>query len=560
MTLCLMQSCRFQTETVDVIVHNATIYQVDDAFSKAEAMAIKDGRIVAIGPEREIMNAYDAVKIVDAEKRAVYPGFIDAHCHFLAFALGKQDAQLYGAASNDAVIDLMIKYAPQRSSEWVLGRGWDQNNWKQSYAATIQWSGSLDSLIVPMPDRTKLDSLFPTTPVYLTRIDGHSALANGEALRRANINESTTVKGGEVVVINGKCTGLLIDNAMSLVERIIPDRTRGEKAEAMLKWQHECFKEGLTTLDEAGLLRPDVELIDSLQGIGQLKMRIYAMLSDDSLNYEYYLKKGIDTTSEKLTVRSFKFYADGALGSRGACLLSPYEDILQKYRRKEYGLMLKDEDYFRTRANQLLAGGWQMNTHAIGDSANRVILRLYGSMLQGSNDHRWRIEHAQVVSAKDVALFKEHTIIPSVQPVHATSDMMWAWERLGRSRVARAYAYKELKEQNGLVALGTDFPVEEVSTKATYCSAVFRRNAQGLPDGGFQMENSLTREETLRGMTLWAAIANKEESKKGSLEVGKYADFVIVDIDWIKAEEDAIRKSRVLATYIAGEEVYTVRR
>ena len=552
----LLNACRFQNKTADLIVHNARIYTVDQDFTVAEAMAIKDGRIIAIGPEREIMNEYDAPEIVDAQKKIVMPGLIDAHCHFLAYGVGRQDAQLFGLESWQAVVEAVQRYAPARKSEWVLGRGWDQNDWRQSYAARSGYTGSVDSLVVPFPNRAILDSLFPNTPVYLTRIDGHAALVNGEALRRAGITSATRVNGGMVESQNGVCTGILIDNAMALVERIIPARTLEEKIAALDRAQNDCFRYGLTTVDEAGLLKEDVELIDSLQKAGQLRMRIYAMLSDDSINFDHYLRKGIDTSNAMLHVRSFKFYGDGALGSRGACLLSPYEDILLKYRRNEYGMLLRTPDYYRSMAAVLFEKGWQMNTHAIGDSANRVMLNIYGEVLQGTNDRRWRIEHAQVVSSKDIEKFARYAVIPSVQPTHATSDMGWAWERLGRGRIARAYAYKELKAQLGMVALGTDFPVEEISPVATFCSAVFRTNAMQQPQGGFQMENALTREEAIRGMTIWAALANFQEGDRGSLEIGKLADFVLMDRDWMKVDESGVRSTQVWATYIGGKRVY----
>jgi predicted amidohydrolase YtcJ len=551
-----LQACHFQNKSADLIVHNARIYTVDYDFSTAEAMAVKDGRIIAIGPEREIMNEYDAPEIVDAQKKIVMPGLIDAHCHFMAYGLGRQDAQLIGLASWPAVLEALQRYAPGRKSEWVLGRGWDQNDWRQAHAASIGWQGNADTLVVPFPDRALLDSLFPNTPVYLTRIDGHAGLANGEALRRAGITPSTVIPGGLVEIEQGRCTGILIDNAMGWVERIIPARTREEKIAALVRAQEDCFRYGLTTVDEAGLMREDVELIDSLQKTGALNMRVYAMLSDDSSNVAYYINKGIDTSNAMLHVRSFKFYGDGALGSRGACLLSPYEDILLKYRRQEYGMLLRTPDYYRRMAVLLYENGWQMNTHAIGDSANRTILDIYGQILAGTNDRRWRIEHAQVVAKTDIEKFARFSVIPSVQPTHATSDMGWAWERLGRNRVSRAYAYKELKGQLGMVALGTDFPVEDISPVATFCSAVFRTNAMGQPGGGFQFENALTREDALRGMTIWAALANFQEHDRGSLEVGKRSDFVIVDRDWMKAEEKGVRSTEVWATYVGGKLVY----
>jgi predicted amidohydrolase YtcJ len=526
-----------------MIVHNARIYTVNANFDMAEAMAIKDGKIVAIGAEREILNKYSSNQIVDCGKRFVYPGLIDAHCHFLAYGHTLQEANLVGTTSWADVLDRLIIQASNKSEGWLIGRGWDQNDWPDN----------------SYPSRETLDSLFSTRPVYLTRIDGHAALVNSKALQLAGINEGTKVLGGTVEVENGKCTGLLVDNAMDFIEKILPARSKAEKIDALLQAQAKCFEVGLTTVDEAGLLKPDIDLIDSLQQAGVLNMRVYAMLSDVPSNYDYYLDHGIDTTSDKLTVRAFKFYADGALGSRGACLLSPYEDLLAA-NRVEYGFLLDTLNHYRYRYAQLHSKGFQACTHAIGDSANRVILNMYKEFLGGSNDLRWRIEHAQVVDSADISLFGSYNIIPSVQPTHATSDMPWAITRLGRNRVRRAYAYGALKSQLGMLALGTDFPVEDISPFATFRAAVYRVNGAGMPSGGWQTENALTKEEALRGMTIWAAISNFEDHRKGSLEEGKLADFIVLQKDLLEVSPSELTGELVQSTYVGGLEVFRRKR
>jgi len=549
-----ISSCHFGNDKVDMIIHNATIYLMDETGTTVDAIAIKDGIIVAYGPEREIMNQYDAPFIYDAAKRPVYPGFIDGHCHFLAYGLMLQDADLTGAKSWKEVISIIEAYAPTRNSEWIIGRGWDQNDWISN--KTVQDGGGLIGSSLPFPDKKDLDVLFPNTPVYLTRIDGHAVLVNQAALNVAGINTSTTISGGVVEIKDGKCTGILIDNAIGLVDKVMPKHTRLQKEKALMLAQEKCFEVGLTTVDDAGLMHEDIMLIDSLQKIGLVKMRVYAMLSDDESNYSIYLNKRPDTTNRMLNVRSFKLYADGALGSRGACLLSPYEDILKELGRKEHGFLLNTPDYYLQRARQLHAAGYQMNTHAIGDSANRVMLGIYKEVLGGTNDKRWRIEHAQVVDKNDIALFSHYSVIPSVQPTHATSDMPWAWMRLGRARVARAYAYKELLDENGMIALGTDFPVEGISPLATYYAAVSRKDRQGQPEGGFQKENALSRKEAMMGMTIWNAIANFESHYKGSIAVGKVADIVMLERDIMKCEEDKIFGTGVQLTVVGGEVVF----
>jgi len=279
-------------------------------------------------------------------------------------------------------------------------------------------------------------------------------------------------------------------------------------------------------------------------------MRIYAMLSDAKANYDFAFQKGKITT-DRLHVCGFKVYADGALGSRGACLLQPYSD-----KPGWSGFLLSSQQHFDSVAKIIFEHGWQMCTHAIGDSGNRTMLRVYGKYLKGRNDLRWRIEHAQVINENDFQLFGEYNIVPSVQPTHATSDMYWAGDRLGPERVKGAYAYKQLLDQNGWIPLGTDFPVEEISPFKTFYAAVIRKDAKGWPASGFQMENALTREEALRGMTIWAAKANFEENEKGSLEKGKFADFLILDNDLMKEVPEKLLQVKVLKTFISGLEVY----
>ena len=531
LALATTTGCHFKNKQADLILHNATIYTVDDAFSTYEAIAIKDGKILALGTEREILNEYDAPQIIDCGKQFIYPGFIDGHCHFLGYGRTLQEVNLDSTASFAEVIERVKAFKPTNSRGWIIGRGWDQNDWAdQSF-----------------PSRTALDSLFPSTPVALQRIDGHAMLVNGEALKRAGITATTTIDGGSIEFEKG----ILIDNAMNLVTDILPTYSREDDIAALLAAQERCFAAGLTTVDEAGLMKSDIELIKELQAQGKLKMRIYAMLADDSLNFAHYLKAGIDTT-DRLSVRAFKFYADGALGSRGACLLAPYDDVLPF----SYGLMLREPLHFRQKAYDLRKAGFQMCTHAIGDSANRVMLDIYGEVVGDSADHRWRIEHAQVVHQNDMQKFAQYHVIPSVQPTHATSDMPWAPQRLGRSRVMRAYTYRELKEQLGMIALGTDFPVEGISPINTFYAAIARKDLRGQPAEGFQKENALSREDALRGMTIWPAIANFEEHRKGSIEVGKWADLVVLNQDLMRCTEQQIPSSEVAMTILNGEIVF----
>jgi predicted amidohydrolase YtcJ len=520
-------------QPADLLVHNARIYTVDAKFSTASALVVRNGRIEAVGDASLLKKQYKAAKTVDAGGKFIYPGLIDAHAHFLRYGLSLKTVDLVGTGSWEEILTRLKAFARTNREGWIIGRGWDQNDW-----ATKEF-----------PTRERLDQLFPDQPVLLTRVDGHAALANAKALELAGVTAGMELTGGQVEVRNGMTTGILIDNAIGLVARVMPPLTAVQVRDGLMSAQANCFAVGLTSVVDCGLDYNEVELIDSLQRRGELKMRIYAMLSDDRPNYEYIFRRGRIKTPY-LNVRSFKVYADGALGSRGASLLKPYAD-----RPDWSGFLLSSPAHFDSVARVLAAANFQMCTHAIGDSGNRTILKIYGKYLKGKNDRRWRIEHAQVVHPDDFRLFGASSIIPSVQPTHATSDMYWAGARLGAEREKGAYAFRQLLEQNGWIPLGTDFPVEDISPFKTFYAAVFRIDAKGYPKGGYQPRNALSRQQALRGMTIWAAKASFEEGEKGSLEKGKWADFIILDRDLMTVSAAEVLSTRVLATYLNGEKV-----
>lgn len=529
-------SCIHKTD-VDLIVHNAKIYSVDEDSTVYEAMAIKEGRIVELGKENQILNKYSSSNKIDASLAPIYPGFIDAHCHFLGYGLSLQKIDLRGTKSFDEAVDRCIEYNTTKMGDWITGRGWDNTKWENT----------------SFPNKSKLDSLFPNTPVLIRRIDGHGALANQKALDLAGITNETKIDGGYVELSNGNLTGILLDKAVDLVLNVIPIENNEEKKKAILDAQRNCFAVGLTTVDDAGLDKGDVQLIEKLEKSKELQLRMYIMLSATKENFDYYLDSvGGPYQSDRVHVGGFKFYGDGALGSRGACLLQPYSDVDSTH----YGMLLSEPSYFKEKAQAVYNKGFQMCTHCIGDSANRIILNTYKEILGGLNDKRWRIEHAQVVDSSDFHLFNEYSIIPSVQPTHATSDMLWAVLRLGKRRAKYGYAYQDLLQQNGLIALGTDFPIENIDPIETFYAAVARKNTNGMPKNGFQIENALTRWQALKGMTVWAALSNFEENDKGTLEKGKLADFVILDRDILTVSEDEILQTQVKATYVNGKLVY----
>jgi len=521
-------------QVVDMMVLNANIYTVDDEFSIAECMVINDGKIVAIGNFNELINHYIPKVKYDAGKKFIYPGFIDAHCHFLSFIKSYDEVSLYGLKSWDETLEKVIQYAATNDNEWIIGRGWDQNLWPEK----------------KFPNNQKLDSLFPDKPVFLVRVDGHAAIANKKALELAGIKPNTKISGGTIFIENGKPSGVLLDKAMDAVLEIIPLPQPQKFAQLAKKAENDLFALGLTSLTDAGLRFNEVMFIDSLQKAGVLNMPIYAMLLPEQKNLEYFLSKGIYKT-DKLHIRSFKFYADGALGSRGALLLNDYNDQ-PNYK----GLLLTSPDTLKYYAKLFYEKGFQMNTHCIGDSANRLVLDIYGEVLKETNDYRWRIEHAQVVNPNDIEKFKKFSILPSVQPVHATSDMYWAEERLGSERINHAYAYQSLLKQNGILVYGSDFPVEYPNPLFGFYAAVSRKDQNNFPSDGFNKSEALTREQALRSMTIWAAIGNFEENEKGSLEVGKDASFVVFDRDLLKIHENELHQLKVVNTFLKGKKVY----
>ncbi len=529
LTLITIFACQKDKTEADLIVTNANVYTVDDAFKKAEAFAVKDGKIISVGSQIEIEKNYKAVDTINADGKTIIPGLIDAHCHFLGLGFNQQKVDLVGTKSFEEVMKCVIDFQNLRNNKFIQGRGWDQNDWEEK----------------EFPDKKLLDKLYPNTPIALTRVDGHAILCNQAALDLGNVTANSNIEGGEVVLKNGELTGVLVDNAKNLVMNYWPEPTYAETVKALMDAQNICFDLGLTTVDDAGLSPKAIALIDSLQNTGDLKMRIYAMVSASEENLDYYLKKDI-TKTDRLNVRSFKFYADGALGSRGAMLREPYSD-----KPEHLGLMLTDLETLKKSAERIANSEYQMNTHAIGDSANHYILQTYNKVLEGKDDRRWRVEHAQIISPEDFELYKN--VMPSIQPTHATSDMYWAEDRVGKERIKGAYAYKQLLNAYGRIALGTDFPVERVSPFLTFYAAVSRQDLEQYPKDGFQMKNALSREETLKGMTIWAAYSNFEENEKGSIEVGKFADFIILDKDIMTVDAKEIPNINVLKTVVGGE-------
>ena len=521
-------------KNVSLIISNAKIYTADSTFSEATAMAVDDGKIIVIGNNVDIQTKYSSNNNIDAKGNTIFPGFIDAHCHFTGYATDSWKCNLFGTTSFDDVLSKIKEYSKAAPLEWIYGRGWDQNDW-----STKQY-----------PSKEIFDSLFPNRPVFLKRVDGHAALLNQKALDLAGITIDTKIDGGEVEIKNGKLTGILIDNAMHVAEKKVPAISDTLAKKYFNDMQEKCFAAGLTGVHDCGVSEHTVELVKDAQQNNGLKMKIFALLSDDTTYYENWIKSG-PLKTDRLHVGGFKFYADGALGSRGACLLHDYAD------KKDWkGFLLNTETHFKKAAEMFANSNLQMCTHAIGDSGNRIILKIYADVLKSKNDKRWRIEHAQVMDAADFHYFTDYNIIPSVQPTHATSDMYWAQDRVGATQIKTSYAYKQLLQTNSWMPLGTDFPVEDIDPLRTFFAAAVRQDSKGFPANGFQMENALSRKEAIYGMTIWAAKAAFEEKEKGSLEIGKAADFIMLDTDLMNCDKGKILSTKVLGTWVNGERVW----
>jgi len=534
--MSVLTSC-YQGDTADLIIHNAKIYSCDKGFNVYEAMAIRDGKILQMGPEREILNGYDCDNIIDAELKPIYPGFYDAHCHFLSYAKTLRDVNLVGSKSfEEVVMKIDLHYELYGKDKWITGRGWDQTLWEN------------DSVF---PNNEILNEKFPETPILVKRIDGHAALANQKALEISGFTVNTKIEGGIVEVINGQLTGVLIDNAIDSISKVIPEWSNDDKKVFLKKAEHKLFEQGLTSINDAGVYEDERKLFEEMYANNELSIHNYLMLFPVGGNLDFASDEGVYKKG-KLHIGSFKVIADGAMGSWGACLHEAYAD-----NPHQHGYLLQQKSELKAIAELAKELGYQLNTHCIGDSANSVMLNIYADVIQDKMDHRWKIEHAQVLRPQDFDLFESIGIIPSVQPTHCTSDMRWAEKRLGSKRVKYAYAYNDILQKAGIIALGTDFPIENISVLETFYAAVSRKDKNGKPENGFQMENALSRQNALMGITYWAAYSNFEDKERGSLEAGKNADFVFLSKDIMKIDESEILKTFVLKTYIDGKVVFS---
>jgi len=520
----------------DMVITGARINTLDERMPAASALAVKDGRIVYVGDDAGA-TAGPRTRHIDARGATIVPGLIDSHVHMQALGDELETFDLRNAKSvAEAVGVVKNETARHKPGEWIRGRGWDQTNWGGRF-----------------PSADDLAAAAPANPVYLSRVDGHAAWVNRQALALAGITaETPDPPGGRIVrTAAGEPSGVLIDRAMALAERRIPPPTPGEIRRRIARAARECARFGLTTVHDAGITEGELDAYRDLIAHGELPVRVYAMIGGAGDLWRQYLQRGPEI-GERLTVRAIKLIADGALGSRGAALLAPYSDD-----PGNSGLMMLARDQIQEAAREAKAHGFQVATHAIGDRANRTVLEAYGAALGGANGLRFRIEHAQVVAPADFELFRKYSIVASIQTTHATSDMRWAEARLGPERVKGAYAWRRFLELGVAVANGSDVPVESPNPLAGFYAAITRQDRNGEPAAGWFPEQRMTREEALRSWTLGGAYTAFEEGSKGSLAVGKLADFVMLSEDIMSAPPREILNTRVTMTVVGGEVVYS---
>jgi predicted amidohydrolase YtcJ len=533
---------RAEDAPADLIITGATIHTVDDAYPAAQAFAVRDGRFVLVGSASEVLRLRGPQTVVlDLPGKTVLPGLIDAHLHLTSIGLALHEVDLVGSTSEADVIARTVAFAEHTPDTWILGEGWDQNHWPGEKFPTHQ------ALSAAIPDRA----------VVLERVDGHAIFVNAKAMQLAGVTRSTPDPGGGRIVrdANGDPTGVFVDNAMALVRRVIPPTTHEQLQRAALAAAAECHRWGVTGIGEAATTADDLTVFRELAENGTLHLRNYTRLVDDpQLLAAAFAAGPVSAANDgRLWVRGVKLFADGALGSHGAALLAPY--ITDP---GNTGLMRTMQAHIEAVADQALRAGFQMSVHAIGDRANRVVLDAYEAALNDvpANDHRFRVEHAQVLSPQDIPRFAQLKLIASMQTTHQISDMAWAGTLLGPERVKGAYAWRSILDTGVIIANGTDAPVEPVNTLRTYHAAISRQNEQNLPAGGWYPDQRMTRDEALKSMTIWAARANFQEEHIGSIMPGKYADFVIMDRDWMTIAPQDIMATKILATYFNGGEVY----
>ncbi|HUA09945.1 MAG TPA: amidohydrolase [Candidatus Acidoferrales bacterium] len=529
-------------EPADLIVTGATIHTVDAAYPSPQAFAIRGGRFAYVGDLAGAMQLRgSATRVLDLRGATVLPGLIDAHLHLTSIGLALHEVDLFKVPSAEELVRRTVIFANASSDPWIFGEGWDQNLWP----------------VKEFPDSRALSAAIPDRPVLLDRVDGHAILVNAKAMQLAGVTASTPdPRGGRIVRdADGNPTGVFIDNATDLIYRVVPGPTHEQRKRAALAAAAECHRWGVTGIGEAATSADDLAVFRELAAARQLDLRNFTRVVDDPALLDSVLAAGPVSAAHdgRLWIRGVKLFADGALGSRGAALLAPYSDD-----PGNTGLLRTTQAHIQEIAERALRADFQLSVHAIGDRGNRVVLDAYEAALRNvpRSGHRFRVEHAQVLEPHDIPRLAQLQLIASMQTTHQISDMGWAQDRLGSTRILGAYAWRSILDTGVIVANGTDAPVEPVNTLRTFHAAIARQNEANLPPGGWYPNQRMTREEALKSMTIWAAHANFQEEAIGSISSGKYADFVVMDRDWMSAAPEAIMGTQILATYFNGDRVY----
>ncbi len=530
---------------VDLVLANGNIYTVHDKQPKAEAIAVKGDRIVFVG-SNEDAKKFHAPKVIDLRGRTLVPGLTDSHCHI--FGIGEREMRLNLEGTNtlgDFLNKVKARVAQTSTGKWITGRGWIETFWKPS----------------KFPTRQDLDKIAPDNPVFLTRADGHASVANSAALRIAKIDRNTPDPfGGQILKSSGEPNGMLLDNAQELVSRNIPKPTEAEREEALLRGINREIGLGWCEIQNAGSDSEDIDLLRKDFEAGKIKIRFINAVYGPGKDAQNFLREGatINAFDHHLTQRTIKVIFDGALGSRGAALLKPYSDAPDTS-----GYLTEKPEELKPMFEEALRSGIQVETHAIGDRANRLILDLYEQAFKAVppnarkiREPRWRVEHAQIVDPVDIPRFAKLGVIPSMQPSHAISDLFFAPGRLGIDRLAAAYAWQSFLKSGSIICGGSDAPVERGEPMIEFYAAVARKSIRGESAEGWHPEQAVSREQALKMFTIWPAYGVFEENDKGSIEVGKLADFTVLSLDILKIPEPEILKSRCVMTMIAGEVVF----
>jgi predicted amidohydrolase YtcJ len=539
----LLTVLALQQQPADLVVLNARVYTADVNRLVAEAFAVRGGRIAFVGSTRGALALVGPrTERLDLAGRTVIPGMVDAHAHLLGLGQALRTVNLVGTRSYDEVIARVVERAKTaRPGEWIRGRGWDQNDWADTRFPTHQ----------------ALSRAVPNNPVYLTRVDGHAALVNAKALELAQVTAATPdPTGGRFIRDSaGTPTGVLVDGAQGVVGRVIPAASRAELREQTLAAIAEANRWGLTGIHDAGVDADGIAVYEDLAREGKYDLRNYVMVRSNDSTLDAFMKRGrqIGLYDGRLWIRSIKLVADGALGSRGAALLEPYSDD-----PGNTGLITTTPERIKSVAVRALKAGFQVNVHAIGDRANRMVLDQFEAAFKEVPvaDHRFRIEHAQILRYQDIPRFAELDVIPSMQGSHQTSDMYWVPNRLGWARAQGAYAWRSLLNTGVVIPNGSDFPVEAVNPLISFHSFFTRQDADNFPPGGWMPEQRTTRQEALWSITLWPAYAAFMENESGTLTAGKYADFVVLDQDIMTVAPEDVLKTNVVMTVLGGRVIY----